>query len=181
MKTKTFSVLLFSLLCVVALTPLHTVNAQCNPVQLSFDLCSTDIHCRQSMYIDENAESLVVFEFLYDKLFVSPARQLQVEAALCQVNNTEFNDLWTYTMSLYRYCTHINQYFDGGENACFCQANKICKYARPDNLEFNFSSFNIFMYAMFLYSVFITITFFMLYRPLVTLVKRLEKKANITE
>ena len=149
------------------------VSSQCNPVQLSFDLCAIDVHCRQSMYIDENAESLVVFEFLYDKMFTTPARQLQIENALCQTNLTEFNDLWTYTMSLYRYCTHINQYFDGAENACFCQADKICKYARPDNLEFNFSSFNIFMYAMFFYSAFVFVSFLTVFRPLVERVKRL--------
>ena len=157
------------------------VDATCNPVQLSFDLCSTDVHCRQSMYIDENAESLVVFEFLYDRLFISPSRQLQIEAALCEVNNTEFNNLWTYTMSLYRYCNHINQYFDGAENACFCQADKVCKYARPDDLEFHFSSFDIFMYAMFLYSVLVIISFVMLYRPLVKQMKNLEKRAAIEE
>ncbi len=168
---KIFVVILFFSL-------VSTIAAQCDPVQLSFDLCSVDVHCRQSMYIDENAESLVVFEFLYDKMFTTPARKLQIESSLCQVNLTEFNDLWTYTMSLYRYCTHINQYFDGMENACFCQADKVCKYSRPDNLEFNFSSFDIFMYGMFLFSVFIIISFLMVYRPLVAQVKHITASSS---
>ena len=160
-------VILFSLIGLAA--------AQCDPVQLSFDLCSADVHCRQSMYIDENAGSLTVFEFLYAKLFASPAQQLQIESSICQVNLTEFNALWTYTMSLYRYCTHINQYFDGVENACFCQADKICKYARPDHLEFNFSSFNIFMYGMLLFCVVVIVSMVTVLRPLVAQVKKLTK------
>lgn len=181
MKALIASRLLFSVLALLVVTTREARGDPCDPVQLSFDLCDADVYCRESMYIDENMGSLVVFEFLYSRLFVTSAHQTQIEAALCILNNTDFNTLWTYTMSMYRYCNHINQYFDGADNACFCKADKTCKYARPDDLEFRFSTSDLFMYAMFLISLFAVAAFIVLYRPLFKMMKAIQRTEAIEE
>lgn len=162
--------------CVCLCTFVGIASATCDPVQVSFDLCSSDVYCTQSMYIDENLGSLTVFNFLYDRLLASSnGHQAQIEAGICAINNTDFNALWTTTMSMYRYCSHINQYFDGADNACLCKSDKICKYSTPDTLEFHFSSTDIFMYVLFIGSVGSIVSFTILYRPLVKETKKLTK------
>lgn len=117
----------------------------CDPLQISFDLCNTDLYCQSSMYIDENGVDLVTFEFLYTRLLGNMSYQATFEDMLCNEtsNNTaapsNFEKLWIGTMSKYRYCNHVNQYFDGLVSKCVCKADKLCKYTSVNHEEFHFT------------------------------------------
>lgn len=138
--------LLFLLLCV-------GVTLACDPLQISFDLCDADAFCRVSMYIDENGADMSTFEFLYTRLLVNTTN---FEQMLCNQtsNNTaapsDFEILWTLTMSKYRYCNHINQYFDGLVSKCVCKADKLCKYKSANDEEFHFNDNTLFFVALLL-------------------------------
>lgn len=128
----------------------------CDPLQISFYLCNSDVYCRTSMYIDENGADLPTFEFLYTRLFGNTSIQLAFEEMLCNetTNNTaapsNFEKLWIITMSKYRYCNHINQYFDSLVNKCVCKADKLCKYTSANDEEFHFTDNSIFFIALLL-------------------------------
>lgn len=128
----------------------------CDPLQLSFDLCNSDSYCQSSMYIDENGADLITFEFLYTRLLGNTTYQSAFEEMLCNetTNNTaspsNFEKLWISTMSKYRYCNHINQYFDGLVNKCVCKADKLCKYTSANDQEFHFTDNSIFFIALLL-------------------------------
>lgn len=134
---------------------LGVVLAQaCDPVQISFGLCGADLACRTSMYIDENGADIPTFEFLYYRLLGNAS--VQFAALLCNEtsNNTaapsNFEVLWTLTMSKYRYCNHINQYFDGLVAECVCKADKLCKYTSANDEEFHFTDNSLFFIALLL-------------------------------
>ncbi len=128
----------------------------CDPLQISFDLCNTDSFCKSSMYIDENGVDLTTFEFLYTRLLGNITYQVTFEAMLCNetTNNltvpSNFEKLWIATMSKYRYCNHINQYFDGLVSKCICKADKLCKYTSANDEEFHFTDSMLFFIALLL-------------------------------
>lgn len=148
---------LFFLLLVVS------VAAACDPLQISFDLCDADANCRGSMYIDENGADLLTFGFLYSRLLGNATAQF--ETMLCNEtsNNTaapsNFEVLWVLTMSKYRYCNHINQYFDGLVSSCVCKADKLCKYTSASDEEFHFTNTGLFVVALLL-AMFVLAMFF---------------------
>lgn len=126
----------------------------CDPVQISFDLCNADLNCRTSMYIDENGADLPTFEFLYYRL-LGNASALFADLLCNETSNntampSNFEVLWTLTMSKYRYCNHINQYFDGLVAECVCKADKLCKYTSANNEEFHFTDNSLFFIALLL-------------------------------
>lgn len=126
----------------------------CDPLQISFDLCDADTYCRASMYIDENGPDITTFGFLYSRLLGNATTQF--ETMLCNEtsNNTmapsNFELLWILTMSKYRYCNHINQYFDGLVAECVCKADKLCKYTSANDEEFHFTDNSLFFIALLL-------------------------------
>ncbi len=126
----------------------------CDPIQISFDLCDADLDCRTSMYIDENGPDLATFEFLYYRLLGNSSAQFAIMLCNETSNNTampsNFEVLWTIAMAKYRYCNHINQYFDGLVAECVCKADKLCKYTSANDEEFHFTDNSLFFIALLL-------------------------------
>jgi hypothetical protein len=137
----------------------------CDPLQISFDLCSNDVYCTSSMYIDENGNDMVTFEFLYTRLLGNSTYQAVFEEMLCNEtsNNTalpsNFEKLWVTTMGKYRYCNHVNQYFDGLVKKCICKADKLCKYTSANDEEFHFSDNSLFFIALLLSMLLLAVFF----------------------
>lgn len=159
----------------------------CDPLQISFDLCSTDAYCQSSMYIDENGVDLITFEFLYTRLLGNMSYQATFEDMLCNEtsNNTaapsNFEKLWIGTMSKYRYCNHINQYFDGLVNKCICKADKLCKYTSANDEEFHFTDNSLFFIALLLIILAIVMFFVKRERTLHTLLTDLNDLQRIDQ
>ncbi len=151
------------------LTTILTVSSVvgCDPAQVSFNLCNADSNCRTSFYIEENDGAYDVFLFLYARLLSAANTTLRgdIEVDIC-LNNSAYLQLWTHHMSLYRYCGHVNQYFDGLEHRCFCKPDKECKYIRPDIQQFHFSSLHLFTILMIAFDAFAVFYFMTHYKPL---------------
>ena len=151
--------------CLVVLFVAACNGLTCDPLQISFDLCSNDMFCLSSMYIDENGDDMVTFEFLYTRLLGNVSYQVAFEEMLCNEtsNNTalpsNFEKLWVTTMSKYRYCNHVNQYFDGLVKKCTCKADKLCKYTSANNEEFHFSNNSLFFIAILLSMLLLAVLF----------------------
>lgn len=151
--------------CFIVLLARSCDSLSCNPLQLSFDLCSNDVYCTSSMYIDENSNDMVTFEFLYTRLLGNSSYQNTFEEMLCNEtsNNTalpsNFEKLWIITMAKYRYCNHVNQYFDGLVKKCICKADKLCKYTPANDEEFHFSDNSLFFVALLLSMLLLAVFF----------------------
>lgn len=174
---KMLRLFIFLSLCVM-------VMGVCDPVQISFDLCDSDTSCRASMYIDENGPDLSTFEFLYTRLLDNNTAQFEILLCNETSNNTampsNFELLWILTMAKYRYCNHINQYFDGLVARCVCKADKLCKYKPANEEEFHFTDNSLFFIALLL-SMLVLAMFFVkrsqtLYRLLVDYIDLLQTR-----
>lgn len=154
----------------------HSVVADttnCTALEKSFELCQENAMCTTSMYIVENDASIDVFEFLFTRLLSgmsnSSGLREELEVQLCS-NDTNtslpYQRLWTQYMSMYRYCGHINKYFDGIAHKCFCQPDKQCAYIRPDIQQFHFTSLHILVILMMAVFAFTFFYFKMRYTPL---------------
>ncbi len=119
----------------------------CNVTEDAFNLCNADPICRTSFYIEENDESVEVFDFLLTRLLSGAnesLRTLLLDDFCENVNSTAYTRLWTHHMSMYRYCGFVNEYFDGLAHRCYCKPDKQCKYIRPDIQQFHFTSLHLF-------------------------------------
>lgn len=149
----------------VVLLILVACCSACDVIQISFDLCNTDVFCQNSMYIDENGADLITFEFLYERLLGNTTYQSTFEDMLCNETTgnvtapSAFEKLWITTMSKYRYCNHINQYFDGYIKKCVCKTDKICKYTSANDEEFHFTNSSLF-FVIILLTIAFTVIFF---------------------
>lgn len=172
----------------IALLLLLSVTAiiACDPLQISFDLCNENSVCRVSMYIDENGADLATFEFLYTRILGTA--QPQFESMLCNETSgnvtasSNFEQLWTLTMAKYRYCNHINQYFDGLVAECICKADKLCKYTSANDEEFHFTDNTLFFIALLL-AMLVLLMFFVkrtetLYTLLTDCIRLLQSRNN---
>ncbi|OQW72209.1 MAG: hypothetical protein BVN35_14455 [Proteobacteria bacterium ST_bin11] len=159
-----------------------TLGDNCTALQESFELCQADVLCTTSMYIVENDASLEVFEFLFTRLLsgMSNASGLreELDVELCSTGNSSeaYRRLWTHHMSMYRYCGHINKYFDGIAHRCYCQPDKQCVYTRPDIQQFHFTSLHIFTILMMVIFAFTFLYFRVRYQPLFKLLFRVLDK-----
>lgn len=178
----------FILLCFFAKS-IEGIDPVCDPVGLSFKLCSSNQLCKSRLYIDENGDDLDVFRFLFDHLvrdiefattistwLCTHTSNITSGAILSQQTEINYNDLddfyklWIRFMSEYRECDHINQYFDGMNKICICKQDKVCVYIHPHDIEFHTSHYQWLCWAIIILIISILVYFVKKARSLTVLI-----------
>ena len=172
--------------------PVHATD--CDPILLSYKLCLTSSLCRTRMFIDENGDDMEVFAFLFNRLISSHILQRNIDSWLCDHNCSgltsidliqqstinydtldDFYRLWIVLMSRYRFCEHVNQYFDGYLKTCICKQDKSCIYVHPSDIEFHFTNYQLLFWSSLVISIILAIVFVKESRKLHTLMTNIIK------
>lgn len=137
-------------------------DGQCDPVVLSFRLCTADRMCRSRWFLEENKDDMDVFRFLHARMLANSDIQRTMPTKLCQHNNNtgarlchqppgtidvddldDFYQLWILFMTKYRFCAHPNEYFDGFIRQCVCRQDRVCTTVHPIDMDFHFSNYEL--------------------------------------
>jgi hypothetical protein len=135
---------------------------ECDPIALSFKLCDSDRTCRSRLFIDENGPDMDVFTFLYNRILSSSDIRGDVKRWLCQHPNAtrtchrhridyddldDFFKLWIVFITKYRFCNHVNEYFDGILRVCVCKQDKVCTTVHPIDMEFHSANYQVLIWV----------------------------------
>jgi hypothetical protein len=181
-------VLLFSFIFICFFAKSIQDDVVCDPVVLSYNLCSSNPLCKSRLFIDENGDDLDTFRFLFYRLIRDAEFEAMIDTWLCtHVSNVtswlilsqqteidydsldDFYKLWIRFMSEYRECEHTNQYFDGVIKSCICKQDKECVYIHPHDIEFHTSHYQWLCWAIIVIIFAILIYFVKKTRELMTL------------
>ncbi len=149
--------LLFSLFLIIL-----QVDAICDPIEVSFEICNLDEICRHQMYIDMNGEDdFDTFTYLYNRLVDNTTLRDLVEDIVCfDFNNTLAVEMWISYMSnpSSAFCSHKNEYFDNYIKKCVCRPGKDCSHIKPRKALFHFDNYHFVGWALVFLDVILIIS-----------------------
>lgn len=149
----------------VLLLFLTGVNASCDPVRISYDLCNLDTDCQYAFYIDENGDDYDMFSFLYHRFAAPHSVFVELETLMCSHYNTttpyvgmtnvtlpyndleDFYKLWIVFMNKWHFC-EINEYMDSVLKTCVCKQDKNCEFIHPRDMEFHSANYKLLLWII---------------------------------
>lgn len=121
-------------------------DGSCDIYNLSLTLCNSEINCIKHMFLDENINDNVTFNFLINRVITNYDVDGYIGDIIC--NDTQAQALWMVILKNFNFCGHVNEYYSAHLERCVCRTDKICDHHGLKNHLFIFSETQIFIWAI---------------------------------